>query len=63
MALIEKNVTMTVIPGWSDYVKPLREDAKLWHAIWLSLDKPLNPEMFHILKRTRYRSHFDVRKV
>ena len=51
------------IPGWNDYVKPFREDAKFWHSIWLSLGKPLNCEVFHIMKRTRNRFHFAVRKV
>ena len=52
-----------VIPGWNDYVKPFREDAKFWHSIWLSLGKPLNCEVFYIMKRTRNRFHFAVRKV
>ena len=59
----EKKYHDYVISGWNEYVKPFREDAKFWHSIWVSLGKPLNSEVFHIMKRTRNRFHFVVRKI
>ena len=57
------NTRDSVIPGWSDYVKPFREDAKFWHAIWVSLGRPLNCEVHRVMKHTRNLYHYSVRKV
>ena len=53
----------SVIPGWSEHVKPFREDAKFWHAIWVSLGRPLNCEVHRVMKHTRNLFHYAVRKV
>ena len=42
-----------VVPGWSDLVKPFCDDAKFWHAIWLSAGKPINTELHQIMKRSK----------
>ena len=57
------NSSESVVPGWSDYVKPYRDDAKFWHAIWVSLGRPLNCEVYRVMKHTRNLFHYSVRKV
>ena len=58
----KSNIT-NVVPGWSMYVKPYKEDAKFWHAIWVSLGRPLNNEVHRVMKYTRNVYHYAVRRV
>ena len=51
-----------VVPGWSEAVKPFREDAMFWHAVWKSSGKPLNNSIHHTVKRTRNLYHYAIRK-
>ena len=51
-----------VTPGWSDVVRPFCEEAKFWSAVWLSAGKPLNTSLHQIMKRTRNRYHYAIRK-
>ena len=44
----------SAISGWSDYVEPYRKDAKFWHAIWVSLGRPLNCEVHNAHQEVRY---------
>ena len=53
----------TTIPGWSYYVKPFKEKAVFWNAVWKSAGKPLNCELHTIMKRTRNEYHYQIRKV
>lgn len=50
------------IPGWSDMVKPFRDDAIFWNSIWKSANKPINCELHNIMKRTRNLYHYKLRK-
>ena len=51
-----------VVPGWSEIVSPFADEAKFWSAIWVSAGKPLNTSLHHIMKRTRNRYHYAIRK-
>ena len=51
-----------VVPGWSNEVKPFRDDAMFWHAVWKSSGKPLNNSINHTMKRTRNLYHYTIRK-
>ena len=51
-----------VVPGWSDEVKPFRDNAMFWHAIWKSSGKPLNNSIHHTMERTRDLYHYAIRK-
>ena len=51
-----------IVPGWSDVVKPFCDEAKFWHAIWSSAGRPLNTTLHHIMKQTRNRYHYAIRK-
>ena len=51
------------IPGWTEFVKPFKDDACFWHAIWVSCGKPINCQVFYVMKRTRNIYHFAIRRV
>ena len=51
-----------VIPGWTDYVKPFKDNALFWNSIWISCGKPIGTEVHNIMKRTRNKYHFQIRK-
>ena len=50
------------IPGWSSLVKPYKEKSIFWHKIWLSARRPLNCQLFDIMKHTRNIYHYHLRK-
>ena len=57
-----KNVKKSkIIPGWNDLVKPYKEEAIFWHAIWSSAGKPINNTLHNIMKRTRNIYHYHIR--
>ena len=49
-------------PGWNDQVKPFRENARFWYAIWLSAGRPINTELHFIMRRTKNIFHYQVKK-
>ena len=51
-----------VVPGWTDAVKPFREDAMFWSAVWNSAGKPINTSLHQVMKRTRNLYHYAIRK-
>ena len=53
----------SIKPGWSVLVRPYQDDAKFWHAIWISLGKPINCEIYNVMKHTRNLYHYAVRRV
>ena len=61
--LSKPNSNNSVKPGWAVLVKPFQEDAKFWHAIWISLGKPLNCQIYNVMKHSRNQYHFAVRRV
>ena len=56
------NSKRKVTAGWKQYVEPYQDNAKFWHAIWNSAGRPQNTELHNIMKRTRNRFHYQVRK-
>ena len=51
-----------IIPGWSDHVKPFREEAYFWHQLWVSYGKPLNTDIHKMMKKTRNKYHYEYKK-
>ena len=51
------------VPGWSEYVKPFRDDSVFWHSIWVSAGRPLNTNLHTIMKRTRSKYHYAIHSV
>lgn len=52
----------TVLAMWNDELKPFKDKAMFWHAIWISAGKPINTELHRIMKRARNVYHFQIRK-
>ena len=50
------------IIGWSERVKPFKDDAMFWNSIWVSLGKPINCQIHNVMKHTRNVYHFEIRK-
>ena len=57
------NKKKNIIPGWNEEVKKTQEDARFWHAVWMSAGKPMNTELHRLMKHTRNQFHFAVRRV
>ena len=50
------------VPGFNENVRPFRDTALFWNAIWQSCGKPINCEVHNIMKRTRNVYHYHWRK-
>jgi hypothetical protein len=51
-----------VTPGFNVRVKPFKETAYFWSAVWKSAGSPLNTHLHTIMKRTRNRYHLEFKK-
>ena len=50
------------LPGWRDNVEPFKQKALLWHSIWINAGKPKNGHLADIMRQTRARYHYAVRR-
>ena len=41
------------IPGWTEEVKPFRDEAYFWYQLWCSAAKPENCELHNMMKKTK----------
>ena len=53
----------TNIPGWRTFIKPLKDDADFWNAVWLSAGRQENTELHRVMKWTRNKYHRGIKKV
>ena len=51
------------IPGWNEFIKPLKEDMNFWHSVWISADRPINTVLHRVYKNVRNQYHYAVRKI
>jgi hypothetical protein len=49
------------MPGWNEYVAPLRDKYVLWHNIWVECGRPHDGIVASIMRRTRAAYHYAVR--
>ena len=49
------------VPGWSTHIRPLKEDAHFWHALWKSCGRPATGVVASIRRATRARYHKAIR--
>ena len=49
-------------PGWKEFVAPLQETARFWYLVWLSAGKPQNTQLHKLMKTTKNRYHYQVRR-
>ena len=60
--IMDQKENKKVLAGWNDEVKSFQESAQFWFAVWVSAGRPVNSELHNLMKRTRNRYHFMVRK-
>ena len=53
----------TIIPGWTEFIKPLQDTANFWKFIWLSCGKPINTQVHFIYRRVRHNYHYAIRNL
>ena len=56
-------VNKNLKPGWSEFVKPYKDDARFWYSIWISCGKPVNCEVHRVMKHTRNAYHYAIRRI
>jgi hypothetical protein len=50
------------IPGWREHVKPYKEDAIFWHAIWESTGRPNKGFFKEMMTKTRNQYQYAIRR-
>jgi len=51
------------IPGWTEFVAPLRAQSIFWHNLWLDCGKTHTGYVADIMRKTRARYHAGIRDV
>ena len=54
---------LSSVPGWSEFVQPVRDDMLFWHSIWVSLGKQQNTELHRVYRHLRHQYNYALRKV
>ena len=52
-----------LLPGWVEYVKPLKDDSIFWHSVWVSAGRPTAGGLFSVMKWTKNEFHYAVRRL
>ena len=50
------------VPGWNKFVRPEKEKAILWQKIWISNGSPRHGYVADIMRRTRAKYHYVIRR-
>ena len=51
------------LPGWNEHVKPFRQDALFWHAVWVSSGRPSVGVLASIMRNTRSKYHRAIKDI
>ena len=51
------------VPGWNDSVKELKDKSIFWKSVWVSAGRPLDNNLHRLMKTTRNKYHYALRKV
>ena len=51
------------MPGWNDAVKELKDKSIFWKSVWVSAGRPLDNNLHRLMKSTRNKYHFAIKKV
>ena len=49
--------------GWNEHVKPFKEEALHWKALWVSAGKPNNHPLFTNIKSSKAQYKYAVRRL
>ena len=48
------------IAGWNAEIQDYKENARFWHAVWISCGRLINTQVHKIMKRTRNLYHYQI---
>ena len=51
------------IPDWDDIAKPERDGSLFWHWLWIECGRPRNGVIADVMRSTRAKYHYTVRKL
>ena len=51
------------IPGWSEYIKSLRDKSWFWHGLWRDCNRPKTGAVADRMRRTRAAYHYAIRQL
>ena len=51
------------IPGWNQFIRPIRDDLQFWYNIWLSTGKQMNTVVHNIYRNIRKEYMYALRRV
>ena len=51
------------MPGWTEYVQPLRDKALFWHRLWLECDRRKTGAVADSMRRTRAAYHYAIQRI
>ena len=49
------------MPGWSEYVQPLKEKSLFWHQLWVYCGRPHSGAVADCMRRSRASYHYAIR--
>ena len=51
-----------LLPGWKEYVAPLKADSLFWHSVWISAGRPATGSLHQVMANARNKYHLAVRQ-
>ena len=51
------------VAGWNEYVKPYHQESKFWHNLWDSAGRPINGDLFNMMRQAKYQFKYAYRRV
>ena len=57
-----RDIKQAIVPGWNEYVKEQHEAARDAYWLWLEMGKPMNGDVFTLMKLCRSRFKYALRK-
>ena len=50
------------LPGWNEFVAPLKTDSLFWHSVWISAGRPSTGSLHQVMSHARNKYHLAVRQ-
>ena len=57
-----RDIKQAIVPDWNEYVKEQHEAARDSYWLWLEMGKPMNGDVFTLMKLCRSRFKYALRK-
>ena len=59
----ESHNTVNWLPGWNEFIKPIKDDMNFWHSLWVSAGKPVNTTLHQVYRNVRHKYHYAIRRL